>query len=157
MPNSNLLVKDNAFSECYSLKSLTIPAKINEIRSYAFYDCVNLETIQCHVIDPDECYFETYCFMGVPASTCVVYVPQGSLNDYKNHPIWREFTHIIEMSMPGTGDVNDDGEVNIADVNALIDIILSGSTGNPKADVNNDDEVNIADVNALIDLIFSNN
>ena len=95
--------------------------------------------------------------MGVPASTCIVYVPQGSLTDYKNHPVWREFTHIIEVSMEGTGDVNDDGEVNIADVNALIDIILSGSTGNPKADVNNDDEVNIADINALINLIFSNN
>lgn len=56
---------------------------------------------------------------------------------------------------PGTpGDVNGDGEVNIADVNALIDKILSQS-GDEKCDVNCDGEVNIADVNALIDLILS--
>ena len=55
---------------------------------------------------------------------------------------------------PGTpGDVNGDGEVNIADVNALIDKILSQS-GDEGCDVNKDGEVNIADVNAVIDLIL---
>ena len=56
---------------------------------------------------------------------------------------------------PGVpGDVNGDGEVNIADVNAVIDMILSGKT-TPAGDVNKDNEVNIADVNALIDLILN--
>ena len=54
------------------------------------------------------------------------------------------------------GDVNGDGEVNIADVNAVIDVILSGSAVSvPLADVNGDGEVNIADVNAIIDMIFN--
>jgi M6 family metalloprotease-like protein len=52
------------------------------------------------------------------------------------------------------GDVNGDGEVNIADVNAVIDFILSGSN-DPKGDVNRDGEVNIADVNMIIDLIIN--
>ena len=52
------------------------------------------------------------------------------------------------------GDVNGDGEVNIADVNALIDQILSGATTDA-ADINGDNEVNIADVNALIDIILN--
>ena len=50
-------------------------------------------------------------------------------------------------------DVNGDGEVNIADVNELISIILSGNTAG-KGDVNGDGEVNIADVNAVIDRIL---
>ena len=54
------------------------------------------------------------------------------------------------------GDVNGDGEVNIADVNALISLILGSHAGdNPSADINQDGEINIADVNALIDLILS--
>jgi hypothetical protein len=54
-----------------------------------------------------------------------------------------------------TGDVNADNEINIADINAVIDIILaSGST--PCADVNGDGEINIADVNALINIILTN-
>ena len=56
-----------------------------------------------------------------------------------------------------TGDVNADGEVNIADVNVLIDIILAGTPfGCPPvlADCNGDDEVNIADINRIIDIIL---
>ena len=53
------------------------------------------------------------------------------------------------------GDVNGDGEINIADINAVIDMILGG-TISPSGDVNGDSEVNIADVNTLIDLILTN-
>ena len=51
-------------------------------------------------------------------------------------------------------DVNLDGEINIADVNTVIDLILSGG-GNRIGDVNGDGEVNIADINAVIDAILS--
>ncbi len=56
------------------------------------------------------------------------------------------------------GDVNSDGEVNIADVTALIDYLLSGNDADidmNAADVNIDQDVNIADVTALIDLLLS--
>lgn len=52
------------------------------------------------------------------------------------------------------GDVNGDGEVNIADINVVIDIILDGKTVTPAADVNGDGEVNIADINVIIDIIL---
>ncbi|MBR5685491.1 MAG: endonuclease [Muribaculaceae bacterium] len=57
------------------------------------------------------------------------------------------------------GDVNGDGEVNIADVNALLNIILGGEADAAtmvRADINEDGEINIADVNAVIDIILSN-
>ena len=54
---------------------------------------------------------------------------------------------------PIVGDVNGDGEVNIADVNAVINMILSSPAEN--GDVNGDGEVNIADVNAIIDIILN--
>jgi len=55
------------------------------------------------------------------------------------------------------GDVNGDGEVNIADVNTVIDIILGGSADEgtmERADVNGDGEINIADVNTIMDIIL---
>ena len=52
------------------------------------------------------------------------------------------------------GDVNGDLEVNIADVNSIIDIILDGAAVTPAADVNGDLEINIADVNTVIDIIL---
>lgn len=52
-----------------------------------------------------------------------------------------------------SGDVNGDGEVNIADINAVIDMIMSGRY-DVKGDVNRDGEVNIADINVIIDIIL---
>ena len=62
--------------------------------------------------------------------------------------------HFIKGGNPRPGDVNGDGEINIADVNALIDMILSQNISE-SGDVNGDSEVNIADVNAVIDMILS--
>ena len=58
------------------------------------------------------------------------------------------------------GDVNNSGDVSIADVTALIDYLLSGdATGLnlAAADCNNSGDVSIADVTALIDYLLSGN
>ena len=52
------------------------------------------------------------------------------------------------------GDVNGDSEVNIADVNAIIDMVLTGRI-DLAGDVDGDGEVGIADVNAVIDIILN--
>lgn len=52
------------------------------------------------------------------------------------------------------GDVNGDGEVGIADINYLIDMILSGNT-DVVGDVNEDGEVTIGDVSAVLDIMLS--
>ena len=59
-----------------------------------------------------------------------------------------------DETTPLNGDVNCDDELNIADVNAVIDIILNGGTYSDAADVNHDGEISIADVNTLIHLIL---
>jgi hypothetical protein len=58
------------------------------------------------------------------------------------------------------GDVNGDGEVNLADVMVLIDILLDGTDGYDvstliQADVNRDKEIRIGDINCVIDLILN--
>ena len=57
------------------------------------------------------------------------------------------------------GDVNHDGEVNIADVTELIDYLLSGQTEifADCADVNEDGGIDIADVTNLIDMLLGGN
>ena len=55
------------------------------------------------------------------------------------------------------GDVNGDGAVNISDVTAMIDYLLSGNAeliDVVAADVNGDSMINISDATALIDLLL---
>ena len=55
------------------------------------------------------------------------------------------------------GDVNRDGEVNIADTNTVVGVIL-GEINNystvAACDINRDGEVNIKDINKLIEILF---
>ena len=75
----------------------------------------------------------------------------GSCNAYGN-------SHVIKVkSFPIRGDINGDREVNIADINAVIDIILGSDVSDyvrSRADVNSDGEVNIADINVIIDIML---
>ncbi len=74
----------------------------------------------------------------------------GTTAQYTDYCDVRSFVYQVVTE----GDVNADDEVNIADVNTLIDMILSGGNGNRLADVNHDGEVNLADVNAVISMIL---
>ena len=60
------------------------------------------------------------------------------------------------------GDVNNDGSVTIADVTALVNIILGNAQDTTPegedniADINHDGNVTIADVTALVNIILGN-
>lgn len=94
----------------------------------------------------------------IPAAT----VYQGG---YMNKPITRMRIDSVQntasfwyMKAASTvfGDVDGDGEVNISDISAIIDILLRGGSDSDmsQADVNGDGEVNIADINSVIDIIL---
>jgi hypothetical protein len=89
------------------------------------------------------------CFSQTVYKNTLLRVPYGSLEAYKKADFWSQFVKIKEM-----GDVNGDGEVNISDVSAIIDILLKGDI-DYAGDVNCDDEVNISDINAIIDIILT--
>ena len=59
---------------------------------------------------------------------------------------------------PVKGDVNADGQVTIADVNVVTNIILGGVADKDtlkRADVNGDGEITLADIAAIIDILLS--
>ena len=57
------------------------------------------------------------------------------------------------------GDVNHDGNITIADVTALVNIILGKDTDKDldikATDMNHDGQITVADVTALVNIILS--
>lgn len=150
------LIGEKAFSTCGALESLTIGSSVNDIKDRAFIACLSLKEVICRAVVPPV-PDNVIWFSNATCSNAVLKVPKASVLSYRKTGEWSRFTHIegVDMSTGLAGDINEDGEVNIADVNALIDIIMTGKANRgANIDVNGDGEVNIADVNALIEMIL---
>ena len=97
-----------------------------------------------------------------------VHVTDGALDIYLQEdaegPNWltlqiKELVLVTPSGEPlGEGyyqeDVNDDGNVNVADVTLLVSKILDGQTQATRPDVNGDHNINVADVTALVGAIL---
>ena len=151
IPSSVTAIDENAFYNNTGLKSIIIPQSIKRIGYSAFSGCTNLKDIFTKISQLSEFSYGDDIFKDVPTSTCVLHVPYGTSRIYKSMSQWREFSNIVEMN--NASDANGDNEVNIADVNYIIDLILSGIY-DPNADANEDGELNIADVNEVISHIL---
>ena len=149
--NSNY-VSDYAFENCANLTDLTISSYTNYINKDAFAGCSRLKRIKCMATEPPYMYDED-CFESICYRNATLQVPASSVERYRGIYPWSRFYNIIGYNETA-GDVNADGEVNIADINAVIDQILSANY-TESGDVNGDHEVNIADINAIIDMILS--
>ena len=154
IPESITTIKGWAFYGCSGLNSVTIHKGVTSIEDKAFLSCSGLTSVTCLAVTPPS-VGGTSAFPTSIIKNATLYVLNESLAVYSSKAPWKNFGNIvgIDETPELPGDTNGDGTVNIADVNDIIDIILSGGT-NATADVNGDGVVNISDLNAVIDIIL---
>lgn len=105
-----------------------------EVMAAMFWGCPNITSVTCLATTPPNCittlYIPTktrvYNFDDIVLEQATLYVPIWSLEAYQIAPYWKSFVNIQPISTNILGDANGDKEVSIADVNALIDMILQG-------------------------------
>lgn len=87
------VIPQDIFRECTSLKEITIPSSVNTIEGLAFYRS-GLEKVYIHCTTPPTMITSFY---EIP-STCVLYVPKGCVDTYKNSTGWNtSFSDIKEI------------------------------------------------------------
>ncbi|MBQ0068803.1 MAG: leucine-rich repeat protein [Bacteroidales bacterium] len=152
LPNSLERIGPDAFSVCYKLKKLVLGNSVKIIDEYAF----DLDTCLVDIYSPNRippAIMKKNAFSSVTYNNATVHVP--AVKPYADDFVWGLFTHIEgpeEEIIPG--DTNGDAVVDVADVNAVIDMILSLQEATDEADINGDGVVDIADMNAIIDMIL---
>ncbi|MBR5170637.1 MAG: leucine-rich repeat protein, partial [Muribaculaceae bacterium] len=158
IPNSVTFIGDNAFADCTGLASIVIPNSLTEVDDFAFAECTGLTDVYCYIADPSRAssWNDLFYLDGGDYFGRTLHVLQGTADAYQADKNWYPyFGQIVEDIF--IGDVNGDLEVNIADVNVVINMVLGGTGSSTAADVNGDGEVNIADVNTVINIILGGN
>lgn len=90
IPNSVTSIDGEAFGYCRSLTSVTIPNSVTSIGDRAFYYCSDLESITVKAFTPPKLGSNAF-----GASSCPIYVPAYSLNDYKTARGWSNYAKRI--------------------------------------------------------------
>ena len=152
IPNTVECIERAAFYGS-NIESIVIPSSVTRIYETAFNNCNNMTSITCKGTIPpygtniseNESFYERV----------TLYVPKSAIETYRNDFEWGKFVNIVGIGGSASiCDVNGDGEVNIADINAIIHIIVTSSYNLINYDVNGDGETNIGDVNVILDVIF---
>ena len=109
------VIAPNTFENNTDLTDITIPSTITAIGESAFAGCSNLKSITVNIATPLDLSAPaavrgltrmtrsggSSVFEGVDKETCILYVPEGSVDLYKAADVWKEFTNI--QPIPATG------------------------------------------------------
>ena len=98
IPDSVKTIEESTFYECKGLVSVTIPEKVTNIGKEAFYYCSGLEAIMCKAAEPPVC--ETDAFGYTDVAHIDLYVPEQSVETYKNTDSWSQFKYISAITAP---------------------------------------------------------
>lgn len=120
LPESITELDTYAFIECYSLSTITIPANVRKIGSMVFEDCRNLTSFYCCVENPQEIEMGIDVFNQINEG-CILYVPQGCAQAYRDDERWNAFSDIQEMGVTKVEHVSGQAAVPVEYYN------LSGS------------------------------
>lgn len=92
LPQGISVIYPLTFDGCTSLRSITIPSSVTPIRETAFYNCVNIKEIVSLIEHPfaiGQAFTDIY-------DSATLYVPVGSMDEYKATEGWNRFQNIVE-------------------------------------------------------------
>jgi hypothetical protein len=100
IPDNVTSIRAYAFYNCQYLTGITIGNSVNSIGSYAFGACWNLKAVSLLNTTPINLNSYYAVFYAVNQAKCGLYVPAGSKAAYQAAYIWKDFTNIVEGSLP---------------------------------------------------------
>ena len=121
-----IYIEEEGFKNCTSLEKINIPPMVKYLTSKMFYGCTSLREIIVENPIPLKYYPEHFCgmadgeldndtdllycvrikrlfteqgkcFEGVDKKKCIIRVPKGSVELYKEAKEWKEFENIVEI------------------------------------------------------------
>lgn len=123
LPKTVQYIERTSFRNCSSLEKINLPPQVFYIHEETFKGCVSLKEIIAEKLEPPKCVLDVESmsmddvldsvyvlripsslrkkdgkyFEGVNKQTCIIRVPKGSVDLYKQAKEWKEFENIVEI------------------------------------------------------------
>lgn len=97
IPENVQEIQTYAFEHCRDLQTVTIPNGCTKINNGVFSDCTSLKTIYCKATTPpvlEDGFGATSVFYN-HRNDLIIYVPRASVNAYKNADKWKSYASYI--------------------------------------------------------------
>lgn len=94
IPDCVTRIGGSAFNKCSSLSSITLGSSVIVIETDAFKGCNNIKAIHFKGVTPPS--IEYVSLDSKVYSNATLYVPIGSLNNYKSDKVWGYFNNIVK-------------------------------------------------------------
>lgn len=150
IPSGVTQIPEMAFDGCHELRYVVISDNVTSIGENAFNGCANVKDLTLgknllsvgknSLPSPSRTLYHRrarpYVFyndemVGHRYSTCVLYIPKGTLQLFSITSPWNGYMRMEEFDTgdsptpsPVKGDLNEDGEVSVADLTMLAGIIM---------------------------------
>lgn len=89
-------IPNRAFYEC-NLKSIVLPKRVTKVDYWAFRKCYDLADVYCKVADPSTVSFGDIAFGSSTKENRRLFVPESSLQDYKNNSDWTYYFPVNQI------------------------------------------------------------
>jgi hypothetical protein len=95
LPEGVRYIGESGFNSCSGFSSLTIPETCTRFKLFAFSFCRGFKYIINHAIEPQSASYHE--FEDVPIKNITLYVPNVSLEKYRNADFWKNFGNIVAI------------------------------------------------------------
>ena len=96
LPASLTSINNGTFANCTSLTDITLPASLTSIGNYAFQNCLSLQYICIEATTPPTLDSNVFKNSTIAAKTGTIYVPDDSVDAYKEATNWSTYADIIK-------------------------------------------------------------
>lgn len=94
---------NSSFDGCLALDSIGLGKSISSLGTNVFANCSSVKKLYCEAVTPPVC--SANALAGIDKDACTLYVPGGSIDQYKAANQWKEFFNISAFQFSGVSEI----------------------------------------------------
>jgi hypothetical protein len=157
LPSTVTSIGANAFNYCDGMTKVTLGSGLTSIAKGVFGECKKVEDVYCYA-DPEALTWSDYADSKTfkTDKTTKFHVAPDVIDAWTTKFPEPNFIFVGDLNKVVNGDVNGDGDVDIADAVCIVNYVVGKPNTNfndAAADVNGDGDIDIADAVYIVNIV----